>query len=197
MSNNATSPKRAFLPPPRRERGTLLELNILGVLLAVAGVALAGTHPGFLLLAALGIALPLLPAALALGDAWRRAWAARRRWRALRQAGFDAAAAVRVKWGEGGAYVGVDGKAGKLAFVTGDACQVVDFAQVKSVRLERYTVSQWGHPERTRYGFRVVLAEEAHSFGLSYPGKRRARRAFAALRRAAAGRLPFDEGAAW
>jgi hypothetical protein len=178
-----------------RESGTLYEFTMVGTLLVVAGLVLAQTHPAFLLLVVPGIAVLLLPAVLKWRSAWRRSRAATRRWHALVGSGFDPAVVVRARSGEGNAALGVDTKAGTLAFVTGEETVVVNVAQAKSVELVRASVSQWGEPEKVRYGVRIVRADEEGTFGLSYPSKSEALMAFETLRTVLAELVPFVDSA--
>lgn len=178
-----------------RESGTLYEFTLLGMLLVVTGLVLAQTHLAFLFLIAPGIAVLLLPSVLQWRSAWRRSRAATRRWKDLIASGFDAAVVVRARSGEGHAALGVDTRAGTLAFVTGEETLVVGVAQAKSVELVRASVSQWGEPDKVRYGVRVVMADKDGTLGLSYPSKGEALVAFETLRTVLAQHVPFVDSA--
>lgn len=179
-----------------RQSGTLIELNLLGVVLAVAGMMLFSTHPAFILLTAAGVALPFLPAIFALADGLVAAKAASARWQSLLASGFVPAIEVRARRIEGGAYVGVDSNAQRMAFVTATETRQVEFAQVRAVKFDRTTLTEWGKGSKTRYGFLVVTDDAEHPFGLSYPGKRAAMKALGKLKGILGAGVPFDNSGA-
>jgi len=181
----------------QHQSGTLHELSIIGLLLAIAGVVLANKHPAFLVLVAVGVGLPFLPSMLEWVVVFgRHAPAAKKRWKDLRTQGFRPAAVVRARPSEGGAYVAVDVEAGKVAFITSEISQFLDLADIKEVKLTSGTVSQWGKPDRTRYGFHFVSKGDTNGFGLSYPHKNKAVKAFNRLRKVLDGRVTFVEHSA-
>jgi len=178
----------------QHQTGTLHELSIIGLLLVIAGVTLSNKHPAFLILAAVGLGLLLLPSMLEWIHVFgHHAPAAKKRWQDLCTQGFRPAAVVRAKASEGGAYVAADIEAGKMAFITAESSRLMDLSAVKEVRMTRGTVSQWGKPDRIRYGFHCVPKDGTDGFGLSYPRKSTAVKAFNRLRKVLDGRVTFVE----
>lgn len=173
-----------------RQSGKLHELNILGAILAVAGIALASTHPGFFAITIAGLTLPFIPQALEAVHAWRGASRARERWQALQAEGFRPTAWARARRGEGGAYVGVDADSGRIAFVTGEQSETFPFAAVQLLKLTRGQVFRWGEVTTVRHGFCFVAGER--EFGLSFPRRGEAVRAFNDLRRPLEGKVAID-----
>jgi hypothetical protein len=180
-----------------------VELAIAAALLMIAGVLLARFHPGFLALVALGAAVWITPTVLEWRDRFRhwhaqlaRAGSAEERWRALLASGFEAAASVRGRRGEGGAYLAVDTRADSLALVTEGETARFELARLQRVELFRISVSRFGEDDRHRHA--VVLSGDAlpRDLGLSFPSRREARRAFEALRAALGSRVTFDDAAA-
>ena len=180
----------------RHQTGTLYELYIIAVILVIAGVLLAGKHPAFLVLVAAGIVLFLLPWFLGVRDwlatLFRHAPAAKKRLQELCTEGFRPAVVVRARVREGGAYIAADIEAGKVAFITQEDCTLVDLSTIKEVQLTSGTVSQWGKPERKRYGFSFVPKDNSERFGLSYPRKAEASKSFRKLREVLNGHITFN-----
>ena len=173
----------------RYQSGILYEYFIIGLLLAIAGILLSRIHPAFLVLVIAGIVLPFSPSILEWIDVTgRHAPAAKKRWKDLCTQGFRPAVALRARVSEGGAYVAVDIEAGKVAFVTSENDLIMDLEHISEVRLTSGTISQWGKADRKRYGFSFVPKDNTKSFGLSYPGKSRAVKAFNSLRKVLDGR---------
>ena len=175
------------------QTGTLYELYFIGLLLAVVGIVLSSKHPAFLVLTAIGVGLPFLPSILELRDVLRSSARAKKHWKDLCMQGFKPAAVVRARMREGGAYVAVDIDAGKVAFITSENSQLMDLADIKEVSLTSGTVNQWGKPDVTRYGFQFVPKGDANRFGLSFPKKSKAVKAFNSLRKVLDGRVTFVE----
>jgi hypothetical protein len=188
----------------RRESGhAFVEFAIVAALLMVAGVLLARFHPAFLGLVVLGAGVWLAPTVLEWRDRirhWRAQLAhaerAEERWRALLASGFEAAASVRGRRGEGGAYLAVDTRADRLALVTGAETAEFELARLQRVELFRITVSRFGEADRYRYGLALSGVDLPRNLGLSFPSRREGRRAFETLRGALGSRVTFDDTAA-
>lgn len=179
------------------QSGTLYELYIIALLLVIVGGALSDKHPAFLVLVVAGIGIFLLPTILNmlgwLVTIFHHAPAAKKRLKDLCTQGFKPAAVVRAQVSESGAYVAVDIEAGKVAFITPETSQLLDLSAIKEVQLTSGTIMQWGKPDRKRYGFNFVPKDNTKNFGLSYPKKSKAVKAFNSLRKVLDGRVTFVE----
>ena len=175
----------------QHQSGTLYEIYIISVLLVISGILLTQIHPGFLILVAIGIVLPILPATRELLHTLRISAQAKKHWKTLCARGFNPAAQLRSRVREGGAYLAIDAGANQVAFITSEGSRVVDLSAVKEVRLKMHSLSRWGQPARTRYDVFFTLQDNTDGFGLSYPSKRKAERAVKKLRKVLAERLMF------
>ncbi len=178
----------------KHQIGTLHELSIIGLLLAIAGIMLASQHPAFLVLVIAGILLLNFQSILEWGFIFgHHAPAAKKRWKELCAQGFNSSVIVRARMSEGGALIAVDLEAGKVAFITSDDSQIMDIVNFKKIELINGTVSQWGKPTITRYSFHFVLQDNTDGFGLSYSSKNKAVKSFNKLRKVLDGRITFIE----
>ena len=177
----------------RYQSGTLYEYYIVGVLIILAGVFLSQQHALFLLLVPVGIVIFFLPQILQLRETLRISARVRQEWDKLLATGFNPAAAVRARKSEGGAYLAIDAGAEKMAFVTEKGACIEDLAGIEKVLLKTHTLTQWGHEPRTRYDILFLPQDDQEGFGLSFPKKGPAARAFNKLNKALHGRIPITD----
>lgn len=177
----------------RKQFGTLYESYIISVLLIIAGLVLGQAHTAFYFLVVAGIAVLFVPGMLQLRDTLRISARARENWEDLCNQGYKPAVVIRAHRKEGGAYLAIDNEAGKAAFVTEEGSRLQDLSAIVEVRLKTHTLSQWGHEPRTRYDIVFIPDDDPKGFGLSYPGKREAAKAFGKLRKVLDGRITINE----
>ena len=176
----------------RSQPGTLYEYNIIGVLLVVAGIVLGQKIPLLLVLVAAGILVLFLPYLIRIREALSAGGRMEKEWEKVCAAGFKPAAFIRARASEGGACLGVDRDAGKVAFVSPSGTRILELASVHQIQLKTHTLSQWGHEPRTRFDIVFIVAPEAEDFGLSFPGRREAARAFERLQPALGERVAVN-----
>lgn len=167
-------------PSRRTEHGTLLEKQCLVAMLCIAGAVLGPRWRPAFLLVPLGLLLAFLPAVADLLGGWSDARAARTALTALTASGFRVDLTVKAPASEGGTLVAVDRAGGRLAFVTAEGTTVLPWDQVAAVVLASQSWSSFGRGRWIRYVVQVTPKDGA-AFGLSFPRRWRARRAFAAL----------------
>ena len=175
------------------QRGTLYEMYVISVLLIMAGLVLGQTHAAFFVLVAAGITVLFLPHVLQLRDTLRVSARVKQDWEELCAQGFEPTAAIRGRVKEGGAYLAVDTEAEEVAFVSEQGRRIQGLSGITEVRLKTHVLSQWGHEPRTRFDIVFIPQDDPKGFGLSYPRKREAAKAFNSLRKALDERVTITE----
>ena len=144
---------------PRRQRGRLYELPLLGAILVVAGVWLTKYHWAGILVAALPIVLwlGLLSTAFVVGmsTALRRRRAIRERLAALRAAGFVATLLCKGDLARGEHWAAFDGTQARI--VSADGVRSFELSLLKTIHIDPAT--RLGDPHPLYYGV-----------SLSFPG---------------------------
>ena len=177
----------------QRQIGTLYEFYIIGVVLVIAGAVLIPTHPAFLVLVLAGALIPFIPSLIRLRETLRLSAQSKQNWKELCEKGFKPAVAIRARVKEGGAYLAVDTENSRVAFITHEASRIVDLSTVREIRLQTHILSQWGHPDRTRFDLVFMPEDDPGGFGLSFPRKREAVKAYKKFRKILDGRVTFVE----
>ena len=173
------------------QRGMLYEWPILAFLITIVGIVLASYHPGFLILAGLGILVFFVPGILGLikrvGDARR----VRRSVHELHRAGFSPV--LRLHGNRGDKTILFDGKHEKMAVIDSNG-KVEQFGveSLQEVDLKIDTVTRLGGTPSWTWYFMEFKRAERHDT-LIYSSRRRARNALRRVRQLVGNAVPVHD----